>query len=151
MKILIDNEIKTTKTSMTNEKIDAGAFCDYDETTYICDAIMEIADYHIDIYNHDLLLWAVDNYSYIDDANNELGTPNDFLQQIRQGQYIANEQEIYDNYQNMLYIYCLNLLKENGIEELEEEQLQRIYEQLEDYDHNNKLLDIEDVKASYEE
>ena len=135
---------------MYMERINEGAFCDYDESNYICDVISEIADYNIDIYNADLFEWASGNYSIIEEANEEFGTPTDMLQQIRQGQYLANEREMYDNIQNMLYIYCLNLLKENGIEELEEEQLQRIYEELEDYDHNNKLLDIEDVKALYE-
>ena len=142
--ILIDNEIATTKASMNNERIDEGAFCDYNDASYICDAIMEISDNNVDIYNYDLLKWAVDNYSYIDDANNEFGTPNDFLQQIRQGQYYANEQEIYDNLHDMLYIYCLDLLRAEGIEELTEQQIQDLYE-FADIDHNEYLPSLADV------
>ena len=144
MKVLIDNEIATTKASMTNERIDEGAFCDYNDASYICDAIMEISDNNVDIYTADLFEWASRNYDVIEDANEELGTPSDMLQQIRQGQYIANEREIYDNLHDMLYIYCLDLLRAEGIEELDEQKLQDLYE-FADQDHNEYLPSLADV------
>ena len=151
MTINIINEIEDTKRTMTNDRIDEGAFCDYDESCYICDAISEIADYHIDIYNADLFDWAKGNLSYIEDANNEFGAPNDIIKQMQQGQYLANEEEIWNNYGEMLYIYALNLLKDNGIEELTEEQAQAIYEECKNKDHNDHLMTFEEVQAYYEE
>lgn len=116
-------------------------FCDYDNG-YICDIITEIADNAVDIYTSDLLDWARNNYEYIDEATHELGRPNDFLGEIRQGQYLYNERDLYDNLEDSLilfvYVYIQNVL---GIEEITEEQ----NESLLDYDYTDNNDQLENI------
>ena len=105
-------------------------FYDYDNGC-IGDIVTEIADNHVDIYNYDLLEWAKENYLYIDEAMQEFGKPDDFLQYIRQGQYYCYEKDLYENLEDSLkhfmYTYIENVL---DIHELTEEQ-------------NNNLLDYD--------
>lgn len=63
----------------------------------IQDAISEIADNNINIYNADLLDWFRDNYYKVEDAIEEYGFPEtdgkpDIMMAIRQGQYLENEE-----------------------------------------------------------
>jgi len=67
----------------------------------IQDAISEIADNNINIYNADLLQWFPDNYDKVEEAIEEYGFPEldgkpDMLQAIRQGQYLENEEVLYE-------------------------------------------------------
>lgn len=116
-------------------------FCDYDNG-YICDIITEIADNAVDIYTSDLLDWARNNYKYIDEAMQEFGRPDDFLGEIRQGQYLYNERNLYDNLEDSLilfvYVYIQNVL---GIEEITEEQ----NESLLDYDYTGNNDQLENI------
>lgn len=131
-------------------------FCDYDNG-YICDIIAEIADNHVDIYNSDLLDWAKGNYSYIEEALDEFGTPTDskgnadFIKIIMQGQYLYNERDLYDNLEDSLklfaYVYIQNVL---GIEEITEEQNENLLDY--DYTDNNNELEyiIDHIKEIFE-
>lgn len=116
--------------------------CDYD-SGYICDIISEIADNNVDIYYNDLFEWAKNNTSWIEEANEELGTPTDITKQIQQGQYIAYTQELYDNFDDMIqlfiYDYIYNTL---NIEEITEEQKEEL--DMLNYDNNDKLENIID-------
>jgi len=63
----------------------------------IQDAISEIADNNIDVYNYDLLQWFPDNYDKVEEAIEEYGFPEtngkpDMMGAIRQGQYRENEE-----------------------------------------------------------
>ena len=128
MKNNIFELIGEIKENDTMEKVSIDALCDYGETRYLCDIITEIADSNVDIYTSDLFEWAKDNYNYIEEANDELGASNDIIQQIQQGQFYQNEQEIYANIEDMIKLYLLNLLKENGMEELTDSQVSIIDE-----------------------
>lgn len=125
-------------------------FCDYNEG-YLCDIITEISDNHVDIYNCDLIEWAKYNIDYIDEAMQEFGTPDDFLQIIKQGQYYKNEKNLYDNLgdnlKNFAYNYILNILK---IDEITEEQNEKLLNF--DYTDNNEQLEniIEHIKSIFE-
>lgn len=116
-------------------------FCDYDKG-YVCDIITEIADNNIDIYQIDLIDWAKDNVANINDAMIEFGTPDDFLQIIQQGQYYANERELYNNLadclKNFAYNYILNVLK---IDEITEEQNKKLLK----YDFDDSNIELEDI------
>lgn len=122
-------------------------FCDYDDG-YICDIVTEIADNHVDIYTSDLLDWAKDNYEYIGEANEELGRADDFLGEIKQGQFLYNERDLYDNLEDSLklfaYVYIQNVL---GIEEITEEQ----NENLLDYDYTDNNDELENIIDHIEE
>lgn len=114
-----------------NNDIDVDSFVNYDETDYICDVITEIADNNIDIYANNLLEWAKGNYSYIDDAIEEYGKPDDFLKYIQQGQYYAYSVEIHDNIDDFMLVYAYNyLLREKNIETITEEQQEEIEESI---------------------
>lgn len=119
-------------------------FVDYDNG-YICDIISEIADNNVDVYNYDLLNWVKDNYSYIEEALDELGTPTDdngkadFLGIIRQGQYYANECDIYDNLEDSLKFYMYDYIEKTlEIDEITEEQNDNLLDF--DFSDNNKML-----------
>lgn len=63
----------------------------------IQDAISEIADNNIDVYNYDLLQWFPDNYDKVEEAIEEYGFPEtdgkpDMIKAIMQGQYKENEE-----------------------------------------------------------
>ena len=65
----------------------------YEEINYN-GTIHEIVDGHIDIYYYDLRLWAVDNWEYVEDANEQgIGTNGiDYHKDIQAGQYLKFEQ-----------------------------------------------------------
>lgn len=114
-------------------------FVDYDNG-YICDIITEIADNHIDIYTSDLFDWAKNYFCYIEEANTELGTPKDILQQIQQGQFYYYEQNIYNNLEDIMLNYMYNYIENVlNIKEITEEQ----YDDLLDFDFNdnNEMLE----------
>ena len=125
-------------------------FCDYDNG-YICDIITEIADNAVDIYTSDLLDWARNNYEYIDEATEELGRPDDFLGEIRQGQFLYNEHDLYDNLEDSLkyfaYTYIERVL---DLEEITEEQNENLLDY--DFDDNNDTLEnlIDHIEEVFE-
>ena len=141
MILLYDNKLREIKDNLQDTYCDN--ICDYNNG-YICDIIMEISDNNVDIYNYNLLEWAKDNYSYIEDANSELGTPEGFMQQIQQGQYYQIEQDLYNNFENMILLYAYDYLKNNDIE-LTEEQQEELESELANIDNNNRLEDIIDI------
>jgi len=67
----------------------------------IQDAIHEIADSNVDVYNYDLLKWLPDNYDKVEDAIAEFGFPEnggqpDMIKAIMMGQYKENEEVLYE-------------------------------------------------------
>lgn len=127
-------------------------FRDYDNG-YICDIITEIADNHVDIYYSDLFKWAADNYSIIEEANEEFGTPTDIIKQIQQGQYLSNERDLYDNLEDILKFYVLDYIeKDLKIQEITEAQADQLEFDI-DYSDNNEQLEniIEQVNEILKE
>lgn len=95
----------------------------------INDIIHDIADNNVDIYTYDLMEWAKDNYSYIEDAVQEYGIDAqnfNFIGLIRQGQYKYIEEALYNNYDNMLEYLAYYILQEKDIEEIEEDKATEI-------------------------
>lgn len=120
-------------------------FVDYDNG-YIGDIITEIADNKVDIYTSDLLEWAKGNYSDIEEALDEFGTPTDsngkadFLKIIQQGQYYQNERDLYDNLEDTLKFYMYDYIeKELNIKEITEEQNDDLLDF--DFSDNNEQLE----------
>ena len=66
----------------------------YEELNYN-GTIHEIVDAHIDIYYYDLRKWAVDNWEYVEQANEEgIGSNGiDYHKDIQAGQYLKFEQD----------------------------------------------------------
>ena len=120
-------------------------FRDYN-SGYVCDIITEIADNHVDIYNYDLLEWAKNNYSYIEEAMDEFGTATDsngkidFIRCIMQGQFLAYERDIYENLEDSLKFFMYDYIeKELKILELTEEQNENLLDW--DFSDNSERLE----------
>lgn len=71
-------------------------------------SLHEIIDGNIDIYNYDLRKWAVDNYDYVDQAQDEglTADDSDYHSRIQAGQFVyyselANEaiEEIFNEFE----------------------------------------------------
>lgn len=152
----IDELIKEIKESNKTNRISIDCLCDYGYTNYLQDTISEIADNYISIYNSDLLEWAKDNYSYIEDAIDEFGTPTDekgnadFIKMIQQGQYMSNLEELNNNVDDMIKLYILDLLQKDGKEELTDEKIEKIDDLIESWKNDDILGSLEDIKESLE-
>lgn len=125
-------------------------FWDYD-SGYICDIITQIADSNVDIYTTHLLNWLVENYSIVEEANQELGVPEDgsIITQVQQGQYYAYEQDIYENLEDILkwfaYKYIQDVLEINEITEEQNEEL------LESFDFSDNNEELENLISTIQE
>lgn len=121
-----------------------------DTSCYICDAITEKADNDIDVYYSDLFEWAKHNFSYIEEANEELGAPNDIIKQIQQAQFLYNERKLYDELEEII-LYAVLLEAKEYAEEVTKEQFSELLEIAEHLDHNDRFDDIKDaVKEVFE-
>ena len=135
---LYDETLKDIKGRVNHTFADS--IVDYDNG-YICDIISEIADNNVDIYTSDLLDWLRYNYSIVEDANREYGTPDDIIKQCQQGQYYKYNNDLYDVMDDMLLLFAYNYLRDNDIE-LNAEQLEELESELSTIDNNDKLEDI---------
>ena len=144
--------IKKIKERNQNNNVDISSFCDYSDCYYIDDVIHELADSNVSIYYNDLFDWLKDNFSYVDDAINEYGLPENpsIINQIQMGQYFQNNEEIYNSLDDMLSIYIYNILKENNIEELTEEQNDKIYDLIEDMKDSGKFYADDEILKNME-
>ena len=122
-------------------------FCDYSDG-YIGDIIMKIADNNIAIYYNDIFEWAKSNIGYIEEALNEFGTPQDsngnadFIRIIQQGQYYANEKELYENLKGIILFRIYDHLQHDlDIAEITEEQQAEI-EALNIEDNHERLENL---------
>ena len=90
---------------------------------YVSDIINEIVENYIDIYTYDLFEWAKGNTYYIDRAVDELGRPDTIEDEIRQGQYIAYQEDLYNNIEDILKYWAYDYIENKyNITELTEEQ-----------------------------
>jgi hypothetical protein len=114
-------------------------FRDYD-CGYICDIITEIADNNVDIYYYDLFEWAKNNFSIIEEANEEMGAPNDIIKQIQQGEFLAFKRELYENLEDNLKYFMYDYIeKDLQIKEITEEQNENLLDW--DFSDNNEQLE----------
>lgn len=110
--------------------------------------IHDIADSNVDIYNYDLLEWAKDNYTYIEEAIDGFGIATDdrghadFIRCIMQGQYLYIEQTLYNNKSIMLEYLAYYILQDGGIEELEEDKATEI--SMINFDNIDSITELED-------
>lgn len=120
----------------------------YNYQNDIDNIIHDIADNNVDIYNYDLLEWAKDNYSYIEEAIDEFGVATDergradFIRCIMQGQYLYIEQTLYNNKASMLEYLAYYILDDKGITEIEEEKATEI--SMIDFDRIERIDELEE-------
>lgn len=119
-------------------------------SSYICDAISEQAESNIDIYYSDLFEWAKNHFGDIEEANEELGAPNDIIRQIQQAQFLYNERQLYDELEEII-LYSVLLEATEYAEEVTKEQFSELLEVAEHLDNNDRFDDIKDaVKEVFE-
>lgn len=144
------NEMEKLKKGLDSKVLDLfDSGVDYNGCYYICDMISEVADSFVDIYTSNLLDWAKNNYSYIEEALDEFGTPTDsngrvdFLKIISQGEFLYYESLFYDNLDEFIKYYILKYLIDNEII-IDDDNLNRLLDTDNAYiDNNNYLEDID--------
>lgn len=152
--VKIEELIKEVKENHREDctKIYIDCLCDYNDGCYICDAIAQISDYRIDIYYKDLFDWAKDNFSEIKEANKEYGNVDpDITRQIQQAQYYVNTNYCYGNIEDMLKVYCYNVLKQNDMLEISESQNEKLEEYINQLETDDFLPSFDDLKDILEE
>ncbi|AIF72143.1 hypothetical protein LD11_gp267 [Bacillus phage Riley] len=135
------------------------AFYEYEGSTYVCDAIQEIADKFIPIYTHELWKNAYDMKEYIEEAMSQglCETPRgeqpdlDKIFQAGYYQYYTqvlynNEAELYYNYIAVIVNKWLEGLNHDQLEKIDINELdERIEEERADIDNNSYMEDMEDI------
>lgn len=138
--------MKTTKELREEQNLYLGDYGEYlaeYDRGYICDCISEIADNNVSLDNYDLLEWVPDNSEYVERAVDEFGIDSnnfDFFKLLQQGQYIQIEEEIYDNFDNIITNWIINYIEHDlKIKELTDEQAEEIEDLFNKYDNNDRL------------
>lgn len=149
------NKMIELKSGLDSEVLDLFEVgVDYNGRYYICDMITDVADSFVDIYNSDLLDWTKNNYSYIEEALDEFGTPQDsngradFLKMMSQGEFLYYDNLFYDNLDNFIKYYVLKYLIDNKIN-IDDEKLEELL-QIDSTDINNNDC-LEDINSYVEE
>lgn len=144
-------ELKKGLDSEVLDLFESGVDC----TGYICDMIRDVADSYVDRYKNDLLEWAKHHYDYIEEGMDTFGTPQDsngnadFLQIIRQGEYLYYDRLFYDNLDEFIKYYALKYLIDNKIN-IDDEKLEELLEvDSTDIDNNNYLEDIDNYVKEF--
>ena len=119
-----------------------GMLNDYRGSTYICDAISERADNNVDIYNYDLIEWSKSHIAEIDEAAEELGKPDSFIGYIQQAQFLFNNRNLYAGLESAIILQAWELASER-VEEVTEEQAEKLDDMALIIDNNNRVEDIE--------
>ena len=120
------------------------------EGQYICDAITEYADSRVDIYTADLWKWAAANYEYIDEARAEFGASKEILDDLRAGQFLQNEQQLYGDFdgikEDLARQYINNVLINVEAEETTvKEAIETLKDDLAIIDNDDRLDAIADA------
>lgn len=119
----------------------ASDFVNNYDSGYICDCITEQADASVDFNCSDLLDWAKFHFDEINDAADEFGTPENFdlVKVIQQGQFLANERELYDQIKDIKIAILYWGLAKNGIEEITEDQDEKLQEIADNADNDAEI------------
>ena len=113
-------------------------------SAYICDAISECADSKVDIYYSDRAKWFGEHWDLVNDANDELGSTGDVMQDIAQAQFLCYSNELYSDIENIILALACEYLINNGLEELSEEQHTNLNLMTYEIDSNSNFDDIAD-------
>ena len=125
--------------------------CDYDGSSYICDAISEIADGATSIYYSDILDFIKRNPEALADVVEEglycvdSTHPYDLYKHGQAAEYMTIERELYDNLEEIVKLYAINYYRDNHGDEIDAGTWGMICDDLEEIDNNNRLWDIENI------
>ena len=122
--------------------------CDYSGSTYICDAISEIADNNTSIYYSDIIKFISAHVEEVNDAIAEFGWDGcgkDLYKAGQMAEFCEIEREMYDNMESIVKLYAANYIRENYGEEISAETWEAIVDELGGIDNNDRLDAIEDI------
>jgi hypothetical protein len=114
------------------------------DSAYICDAITEFADSQVDIYYSDRAKWFGEHWDLVNDANDELGSTGDVMQDIAQAQFLYYERQLSGDIENIVLALASQYLIDNGLAELNDAQLNNLNHITYQIDENSNLDDIAD-------
>lgn len=133
------------------------SFSEYDGSTYICDAISEIADRFIPIYNHDVWKDASNIQEYIEEAVESglayvEGNEVDLIKIFQAGYYQYYTQLLYDNLDAMAFNYIADKVEEayNNLNQETKDEVDLGYiaddiaSETENTDNNDMFSDLDD-------
>lgn len=141
MKVIISEEIKELENNLGYAEL-------LDYSGYIGDAIPELADSFIDIYEATLFEKVPDLYAdgWLEEAKANFGEFEDIIAWLQLGQYCKISSEIYDELDEIILLGILRELEELGLEEIDEEYISH------KIDNNSRFTEIEEVAQEiYEE
>lgn len=119
---------------------------------YICDAITECADGHVDIYYSDLKDWAKDHFDDISDTIDEFGWDGcgrDLNKAVQMAQFRQYEQEACEELEDILENYAIQYILDNCTYQLL--TIDQLYDLLlgMKFDTNDQFSDIDDYIEDY--
>lgn len=129
------------KRMMNDESVDM-VLNYYDTGNYISDCIHEQAENEISIYTWDLIDWARNNYDYIDEAIRAFGKPDNFLDYIRQAQYLEADERMHSDALEIIQLSALLFIRDRE-EGLDESDVDSIMNGLrDDFDEFDEIKDF---------
>ena len=111
---------------------------------YISDAFSDFADGKVDIYYSDRAKWFANHWDLVNDANAELGSTGDVMQDIAQAQFLNYERQLNGDIENIVLALACEYLIYNGVEKLNDIQLNNLNHITYQIDENSNLDDIAD-------
>lgn len=123
---------------------------EYSDSTYLCDAISEIADNNIPTYTSEMFEKAWELQEYVDEAISQglCDIANTLLQFLQAGTYEYYTQLLYNNLDTIATNIATDTINEEFDIELTEEQkeelLDVVTEAFENTDHNDTIYDIKE-------
>ena len=125
---------------------------DYNGTTYICDAISEIADNRTSIYHSDILDFISRDPSALAEVVEEglyevrAGAGYNLYEHAQAAEYMRIEQDIYNQLDDAILAYAANYLRTAyHVEEIDAETWEAITDDLDDIDNNSRFDEITDI------
>jgi len=124
-------------------------FNDFDGSTNIGDAISEIADNGVGIYNSDICenCWNLYSSGAYEEAfdNGLIGeSSNNLISNLQSAWYQYNSQQLYNNFKELIYNYAIGYI-EGNLKYLTYEEFEDIKSELDIIDNNNCFSDITDI------
>lgn len=120
-----------------------------DSSSYICDAIMEIADNHTSIYYHDILEFIKKNPESLADVVAEglyevrAGREYDLFKHGQAAEYMVIERDIYDHLRDSIMVATLDFIQYDlEMVEIPDELAELVEEWVDDADNNDRMWDI---------
>lgn len=135
---------KIRVSDIARNKLDSFINClnDYD-SGYICDIISEIADSNTSIYYSDIIEFISNNVEEVDDAIKEFGWDgcgSDLCKAGQAAEFYQNERDMYNELEEGLFNLALSHIQYTmKVEEISDEQLDKIEELCSDTDNNDRL------------